>query len=332
MEFLSGLLIVVLAGLLQGSFFLPMTYTKKWAWGHNWFAFSLLAMVLVNWAFALLTIDGIIEIIVLIPLNLILLVSLFGFLWGIGAILFGKAMHMLGMALGYPIIMGINAITGTLVPALVFAPSVFFELKGLLILLGAIVSVIGIIFCAQASSQKEKEAKIKSYTSKGLTIAIISGITSCLPNLGAAFSKDITAIAIEQGVDQTIAGNVIWSLFFTMGGIVNMAYCLYIMIKDRQLADLLNHHKNMNWSLILGMSLMWIGSFYAYGIGASTLGELGLVVGWPLLVALSIVVGNLWGIFRGEWQKASRKARYNLNWGIAVLILAVIILATNNLF
>ncbi|MGQ7868825.1 L-rhamnose/proton symporter RhaT [Sunxiuqinia sp. sy24] len=331
MNFLTGLLIVVLAGVLQGSFFLPMTYTRKWAWAHSWFAFSLLAMLLVNWAIAFLTIDGIISIIAAVPFRLLLLVSVFGLLWGIGAILFGKAMDMLGMALGYPIIMGINAITGTLVPALVFSASIFLELKGLLVLLGALVSVVGIYYCARASSQKEKSSKLSGYTTTGLILAVISGFTSCLPNLGAAFSQDITTIAVEHGVDKAIAGNVIWSLFFTMGAIVNMGYCLFLLIRGKELKAFVNEYKMMNWGLIFAMSLMWIGSFYAYGYGAVILGDLGLVVGWPLLVSLSIVIGNLWGIFRGEWHGAPQKARKTLNLGIALLIGAVVIIALNNL-
>ncbi|WP_299580497.1 L-rhamnose/proton symporter RhaT [uncultured Sunxiuqinia sp.] len=331
MNFFSGLLIVVLAGVLQGSFFLPMTYTKKWQWAHSWFAFSLLAMLLVNWGIALLTINGITSIIAAVPVQLLLLVGVFGLLWGIGAILFGKAMDMLGMALGYPIIMGINAITGTLVPALVFSSSIFLEPKGLLILLGALVSVVGIYYCARASSQKDKSSKLSNYTTTGLILAVISGFTSCLPNLGAAFSQDITRIAVEHGVGQAMAGNVIWSLFFTAGSLVNMGYCLFVLIKGKELKAFINEHKTMNWGLILGMSAMWIGSFYAYGYGAVVLGDLGLVVGWPLLVSLSIVIGNLWGIFRGEWTGAPHKARKTLNFGIVLLIGAVLIIALNNL-
>ncbi len=330
MNLLIGLLIVALAGVLQGSFFLPMTYTRKWQWAHSWFSFSLLAMLLLNWLIARLAIPDIGAIVAAVPVKLLLLVLFFGLLWGAGAILFGKAMDMLGMALGYPIIMGINAITGTLVPALVFSASVFLQLKGFLILLGAIISVMGIILCAKASARKDESTGLSKYTSAGLILAVISGFTSCLPNLGAAFSHDITRIAIEHGAGQAMAGNVIWSLFFTAGSLVNIGYCLFVLVKGRELKAFINEHKTMNWGLILGMSAMWIGSFYAYGYGAVVLGDLGLVVGWPLLVSLSIVIGNLWGIFRGEWTEDPHKARKTLNLGIFVLIGAVLIIAASN--
>ena len=61
-----------------------------------------------------------------------------------------------------------------------------------------------------------------------------------------------------------------------------------------------------NLALSAGMALMWIGSFYLYGAGAARLGRWGVVVGWPLFISLSIVMGNLWGLWRGEWKGAPR--------------------------
>ncbi|MFV0505128.1 MAG: L-rhamnose/proton symporter RhaT [Bacteroidales bacterium] len=332
MSLFGGLTIVIIAGILQGSYFLPMTYTKRWEWAHSWFAFSLLGMLLINWIIAFLSIGEIGAIISSIPSNLMLQVLLFGLLWGAGAILFGKAMDMLGMALGYPIIMGINAVAGAIVPALVFSADIFLHLKGVLIIVGSIISVVGIVFCASASSQKEDKSRMSRYTSMGLILAVISGFTSCLPNLGAAFSKGITDIAIEHGVNKAIAGNVIWSLFFTTGAVVNMGYCLFVLERKRETAEFFNSYKTRNWGLLSIMSLMWIGSFYAYGYGSVVLGDLGLIVGWPLLVSLSIVVGNLWGIFRGEWRGAPIKARNTLNLGMLVLIVSVVVIALSNLF
>ena len=90
MNITLGLLIVSVAGLLQGSFILPMTYTKKWEWAHKWFAFSLLGMLVLNWIIAFITIGNLPTIISQISSSLLLVVLLFGLGWGIGAILFGK--------------------------------------------------------------------------------------------------------------------------------------------------------------------------------------------------------------------------------------------------
>ncbi|HBL77404.1 MAG: hypothetical protein A2W90_21455 [Bacteroidetes bacterium GWF2_42_66] len=333
MNITSGLIVVILAGILQGSFFLPMTYTRKWEWEHNWFAFSLLAMLAVNWIIACLSIDHIFSIILQIPSGLLLAVLIFGLCWGVGAILFGRAMDLLGMALGYPVIMGINAAAGTVIPALIFSPGIFLQHKGVLILTGALITVAGIIVCTKASSLKiisDNPDKTK-FSKTGLILAIIAGFTSCLPNIGAAFSKDITAIALQSGVNSVLAGNVVWSLFFTMGALVNMGYCLYLVSRKSTGKSFVNEYKIQNWLLILAMSAMWIGSFYLYGFGSTLLGSLGLVVGWPLLVSLSIVVGNVWGIYRGEWKGASAQSRRLINAGLIILIAAVVVTAMSNL-
>jgi L-rhamnose-H+ transport protein len=80
------------------------------------------------------------------------------------------------------------------------------------------------------------------------------------------------------------------------------------------------------------MALMWIGSFYLYGAGAAKLGHWGAVAGWPLFISLSIVMGNLWGLWRGEWQGAPAVARRRVNQGLLILIVAVITVALSSSF
>jgi len=328
-----AILIVIVAGFLQGTFILPMTYTKKWEWAHNWFAFSILGMVLVNWLIAYFTIDNIFGIISHVSPKVLITVLFFGLAWGAGAILFGKAMDLLGMALGYPVIMGINAVAGTIIPAIIYSPQIFTQDKGIMIIAGTVISVVGIILCTNASKMRSVDASTKTkFSSIGLVLAVISGFTSCLPNIGASFSTEITDLAVKSGVNSIFAGNVVWSLFFSMGALVNAGYCLFIIIKKKSQKQLVNEFKVQNWLLILAMSSMWMGSFYFYGFGSAMLGNLGLIVGWPLLVSLSIVIGNLWGLFRGEWTGANKKARNMLNLGLWVLVFSTIIIAMSNIF
>ena len=80
------------------------------------------------------------------------------------------------------------------------------------------------------------------------------------------------------------------------------------------------------------MALMWVGSMYMYGTGASKLGDWGLIIGWPLFISLSIIVGNLWGVARGEWKKASPEARLKLNQGLIIILVAIILIGICNSF
>lgn len=332
MELTLGFILVAMAGVLQGSFFLPMTYTRNWKWEHNWFVFSFFAMLVINWLIAILLINNLGQVIRHIPRETFWIVLVSGSVWGLGTILFGKAMEKLGMALGYPIIMGISAVAGIVIPAIIFSPELILTLKGWIIMTGALLSIAGIKLCAKASAKKEETVPPDTnFSRKWLIIGVISGFTSCLPNIGAAFSTNITEIALSAGNRDFLASNVVWCLFFTMGALINVTYALYLILKGKSSKTLVLQ-SGKNWLLILAMSIMWISSLYIYGAGSFLLGNIGLLVGWPLLVILSVLIGNLWGIFRGEWLSATAYARKILNNGLWILLIAIGVIASSNLF
>ena len=96
------------------------------------------------------------------------------------------------------------------------------------------------------------------------------------------------------------------------------------MLRRGNLRELANDFgRNLAWIAL--MAAMWIGSFYLYGMGAARMGNWGGIIGWPLFISLAILVGNLWGLWRGEWRSASLQSRTQLNLGLAVLLLAVVV-------
>jgi L-rhamnose-H+ transport protein len=337
MSLLIGFLLVLLAALLQGTFVLPMTLVRQWSWEHTWATFSLLGMLIFNWIITLLLVPNIFAVYSASPARDLGILALFGLGWGVGAVLFGLGMERLGMALGYPIIMGLIASLGALIPLLVFFPGLLFTGKGLILLCGTGLVIFGICLCSMAGSRRvPSEATFSAAGSSafriGLAIAIFAGILSCLPNVGMAFGGNVIRSAAAQGISPASSGNTVWALLFTMGCVANLAYCLYLMINNRTLGQYFNRETPRNLALSAAMALMWIGSFYLYGAGAAKLGRWGAVAGWPLFISLSIGVGNLWGLSRGEWQGAPAPARRLLNRGLLVLIVAVITVALSNLF
>jgi L-rhamnose-H+ transport protein len=266
-----------------------------------------------------------------------MILALFGAGWGVGAVLFGLGMDRLGMALGYPIIMGLIASLGALIPLLIFFPKMLLTSKGLVLLAGTALVITGIVLCSiggarRAPAESKSKGASSSAFSGGLVIAILAGILSCLPNVGVALSGNVTAAAESLGVSPASSGNTVWALLFTLGCAVNVAYCLYLMVRKKTLGQYWNPETMRNLGLSALMALMWIGSFYLYGAGASRLGRWGVVVGWPLFISLSIVMGNVWGLWRGEWRGAPVSARRLLNLGSVVLIVAVVTVALSNSF
>ena len=336
MTLVTGFLFVLMAGILQGTFIVPMTLTRRWSWEHTWGIFSLLGMLAFNWMFSLVVIPNIISVYRSVSAQQITILIVFGAGWGVGAILFGVGMDKLGMALGYPIIMGLVASLGALVPLTVFFPAALFTARGFVLLVGTAIVVCGIVLCSMAGARRQPRPESPSLArldgiTTGLVIAILAGVFSCLPNVGMAFGTDLILSAEAQGTSKALSPNSVWALFFTIGFIVNFGYCFYLILRRRKLNGYFGPEGVRNLGLSALMAIMWIGSFYMYGIGAAQLGRWGVVMGWPLFISLSIVVGNLWGIWRGEWKGAAPSPRLLLNGGLFVLLVAVFVIASSNL-
>jgi len=335
MQLFLGFLLVLLAALLQGTFVLPMTMVKDWSWEHTWATFSLLGMFVLNWIIVLALVPDIFSVYASSPARDLAVLALFGMGWGLGAVLFGLAMDKLGMALGYPIIMGLIAGLGAMIPLLVFSPPILPTAKAL-VLLGTALVIFGIVVCSIGGSRRTRAHDHSTATGSksfkaGLVIAVLAGVLSCLPNVGVAFGGNVISAATKLGVSASSSGNTVWALLFTLGFVVNLAYCLYLMVSRKTLSQYFSRATPRNLGLSVLMAAMWIGSFYLYGAGAARLGRLGVVMGWPLFISLSIAVGNIWGLWRGEWKGSPRDARRLLNQGLAILMVAIIALAVSNL-
>jgi L-rhamnose-H+ transport protein len=331
---ISGIAFTLIAGICQGLFFLPLTLTRQWKWEHNWAVFCLIGMIVLNWILAIIFIPEIGNILSRASFSEIARLVVIGCCWGGGAILFGLGMDKLGMALGYPILMGLSASMGALVPFLIFYSDKLFTSKGYIFIVGIVLTVAGIILCSRAGVAKSAHSDRKQFERKqltqGLIIAIAGGMLSALPNIGLTFSTGLVDLAKSQGVSPMLADNVVWALLLSFGGIVNMIYCLGLMKKNENIHLLRNPSAIRNIGLLFIMSLLWISSFYLYGISAYRLEKWGAVVGWPLFISISIIVGNLSGLVGKEWEEAPPKSFVYLFSGISTLVLSIIIIAISN--
>jgi L-rhamnose-H+ transport protein len=326
-----GLVLVLLATFFQGTFLLPMALTRKWAWEHSWAVFSLFAMWLLNWTLAWALLPDPWRLYASIPRSDLLLLILFGAAWGCGAVLFGLGMDKLGLTLGYPLIMGLNAAAGALVPLLWFGRGDLLSPRSLFIISGTAVALAGIVLCSIAGAARSRPAQAvkgaRPAFASGLAIGVAAGCLSCLPNIGLTFAAGVLSTARAMGASAAQAGNAVWAVFFTVAGVVNLAYCALRMVRNRNFHFFAAPGSLRNLGLGAIMSLMWIGSFYCYGAGAARLGVWGPVAGWPILMCGSIGVGVLWGLWKGEWKNAPARAGRLLGAGLLLILLAVLLLA-----
>jgi L-rhamnose-H+ transport protein len=145
-----------------------------------------------------------------------------------------------------------------------------------------------------------------------------------------AYGTNTIEAARRLGANPALVGNAVWCIFFTFGGLVNIVYCVALMIRRRNFRKIFSEEVLCNYAWASVMALMWIGSFYLYGIGALIMGNWGAVVGWPVFISLSIGVGVLCGWWKGEWRNAPASANRLLWQGLLLIFLGVLVIPFAN--
>ena len=319
-----ALLLVILGGILQGSFILPMKLTTEWKWENTWLVYSVSGLVIAPWVFAVLTVPQPLEALARSDLRSLLAATVFGAGWGVGSVLFGLGVARVGASLAFAIILGMTSAIGALAPMLILHPEDVSSPPGRMILLGMVIVLVGITMTAQAGRLKEAALKtgvggagLGQAFLPGLIICLLSGITSPMLNFSLTFGAEIAKRAQELGATEASANNAIWAPAVTAGAIVNILYCLWLLARNRTSRLFLKAGGWHYWPLTIAMGAMWMGGIAAYGMGAAKMGRLGASLGWPLFMSTIIITANFWGGVTKEWQGAGSKA---VKWMIASLV------------
>jgi L-rhamnose-H+ transport protein len=329
-----GLGLVLLGGFLQGSFALPMKRMPRWRWENTWLIYAVSAMLVLPWTMALATVPHIGEVLHGTRGATIAEVALFGLGWGVGATLFGQGISRVGMALTFAIVLGITASLGSLLPLVVLHPDQLLTHQGYSLLGGLAIVILGIVVCSVAGHRRERELSSQAAQRSGaafwlgLVICILSGIFSAMLNFSFVFGKDLQQAALAAGATSAMASNMIWAIALSAGFLANAGYCAYLSQKNRTWGVLTQADIPAGyWLGAVMMGVVWFFGIAFYGMGATNLGALGAVVGWPVFMAMNIIAANVWGAATGEWKGASRLT-YGYSWaGIAVLLVAIYVIS-----
>lgn len=328
----TGLLLIVLGGMMEGLFALPMKFTAKWSWENIWGAGSLVALVLVPWPLALVTVPHLGDLYSAVPFHTIVLAVVFGAGWGFGGLFFGLGVSSVGLALGTSLIMGLIAIGGSVVPLILLHRDQLSSSSGKILIIGIVTMVIGLVVCARAGSLKSGNTRAEKARSSlsgygiGLIYCIAAGFLSAFVNFALIFGAPIAKPAIDHGLDPGTANNAVWALVFTSGFLVNTVYCVFKSFRERTLGKFFAPLTRRYWGWALIMGTLWAGGIVVYGRGASLEGTLGPVFGFPIMLIVSILTGNAAGAVSGEWRNSPAAAKSTMALGVGVMVLAIAIL------
>jgi L-rhamnose-H+ transport protein len=330
----SGLAIVILAGILNGSFAAPMQRLTSWRWENSWLIFAASGLIVLPWIITLATVPNVAGVFIAASPSVLIKVLLFGLLWGVGATLFGLGISRVGMALGFALILGITASFGSLFPLAILHSDQLVAKRGLALIAGTVVMLLGLVFLALAGRARERVSGTSDGTRSGFTVGLIicifSGMFSSMLNFSFVFGDELRLHALQFGASTGMASNPIWALTVTGGFVANFIYCVYLLNRNRTWHVFREGKPVANWSLGISMGLLWFGGTLIYGVGATSLGTLGGVVGWPIFMTIDIIAALFWGAVTGEWKGASRRALV-YNWvGVGILLVAIAVISAGN--
>jgi L-rhamnose-H+ transport protein len=146
-------------------------------------------------------------------------------------------------------------------------------------------------------------------------------------NFSYAFGGDALDRARSLGASQLWSTGVVTALAVSGGFISNLAYCGYLLRKNGTLGKFTGDGAATGWVCGALMGLFWFGGQSLYAIGITSMGELGVVIGWPLLMGMIIVTSNAAGVMTGEWNSVSALTKRFLAFGMLIILTALGVLA-----
>ncbi|MCK5824501.1 MAG: L-rhamnose/proton symporter RhaT [Ichthyobacteriaceae bacterium] len=335
---LIGILLHSIGGFAAGSFYIPMNMVRKWSWESAWMILGIAAWIVTPITVAYITVPELLSILFDSVSSAHYWTFFWGAMWGIGGLTFGLAMRYLGISLGMTIALGFCTAFGTLIPPIF--EGTFIALAsttgGQITLFGVLLSLVGIGITGRAGFLKEKDLDkeaqqetVKEFNlSKGMIVAVISGILSAGFAFGLTAGKPIAETALAYGTEMIFQNNavLVWVLW---GGFVsNIVYVVFMLSKNKTYTDFkktdIPISKNYMWTIIGGVT--WYMQFFFYGMGSTFLGEEYEFASWSLHMASIIFFSNAWGLYFKEWKGISKKTRLTLYSGLSIIVISFLII------
>ena len=271
------------------------------------------------------------------------------------------AIRYLGMSLGNSVLLGITSVVGSLgLPILRNIPGIaelipnglsFTELfsttGGRIVLLGILILLVGIFLSGSAGIRKDRDlgnnkegVNSEFKLSKGLMIAIVSGVLSAFFSFGIDAGKEMAVVARTMAVEQsypfvTQAGsgfkylfenNIIFFVILWGGLTTNFIWTTALIFKNKTGGDFVDRKTPLlnNYLFCALAGTTWFLQFFFYGMGETKIGN--GASSWTLHMATIILTANLWGFYRNEWKGVSKKTHNMILSGIGAILLSVIII------
>jgi len=339
MTTLTGILLVVSAGLLIGSMSWPMKVCSDLSFGHMWLAGMVAGLLVAPWAISLWAVPDLFGAYAQVPASTLLKANLFSLAWGIANVLFGISVTRIGASLSMAILTGIGASLGVTLPMILKgsglfagAPSIV-SMPGAVVLVGVVIMLAGVVLCARSGRLRES-AEGGSTARRGgyavnMLIITLCGVLSAGISFTFIFSQDEIVRAVSaKGAGPVAANASVWAIALLAGMLVNVVYPAILIAREGSWAKFVQYPGQIFLSALIGVQ--FFAGVLLMGQGMLALGVLGASVGFGMSQGMQIVGGQILGFLSGEWRAAPLKARQLIFAAIALLLVAAVVLALAN--
>jgi len=325
MSFNSSLLLIIVAGLMNGSFVIPTKYAQGFSNEKIWFYHSIIGLTLIPSLILILLFPETIKNYLSLQPKFLLFLIFSGVIFGLGQVFFAYAIEAIGVALSFTINLSIGVTIGSIF--VLFDNDLFFTSQGYLATLAAFF-ILGslIIYYFSFKNKKSNFYKLGLYYHKGWLLACLTGLTSGLQN--------ITFIIVAfHAIVQSQSNNSfwVWPPFLLAAAIPMFFGFLYRMKKSSRVTfphpTIVKPLIIKNMSLIALMGMCFTGSLALYSSGMSQLDHQQQIVGWPAFMIAIILTCQTWGWFYKEYRSIATKNKFGLLCSVLLLAIAMIILA-----
>ena len=245
------------------------------------------------------------------PSELWLKMALTSVLWGIGVMMWSKAINYIGLSLGFSIFIGTVILVGSLLP---FIEDGLPESNVLLyILIGIVIVLLGIVFNGRAGILREKAELKKAQEgapksgnmTTGILIAVVGGLLATgFSYANAAGRPYLHEASMAQGNPEWVTAVAVMFPIFISGGIVMTLYFLWQLSAKKAWEGFKTPAFTSNFALILIMAVFHYAASALFAYAAFKLGASGNTVGYAIFNTASVATAIVSGIITKEWISA----------------------------
>ncbi|NLR94306.1 MULTISPECIES: L-rhamnose/proton symporter RhaT [Flammeovirga] len=331
---IEGILWSVFAGLMLGLYALPEKFTKEFEFENTWGLFFMINTFIIPNIAAYLMVDNFGDILLSIPTNVLVGMGIASFLWGIGVMMWGKAINYIGLSLGFSLFIGTIILIGSLIPFMIDGiPEV--HVFGT-IMLGIMIVLIGVMsngragLLKQKESEKESEVKSDSMVT-GIAIAVVGGLLATGFNYANTVGGGVIYEAcVANGNPEWVSAIVVMYIIYIFGGLSIASYFIYQLSAKKLWHNFItpSFPKNTLLTTLMGIFNFSASALFAYA--AFKLGQNGGTVGYAIFNTVSVGVAIIGGLITKEWIEAPKQAKQSLYVGLSCMIVGITVIAFGN--